>query len=342
SITEAEFNEPEVLVFSIDEVTNVTCFGANDGTLTVSYSGGTPFYRIGLVDLANVSQTLVSSEVLESPSGTYTFADLPPSPTFGYGVFIEDNQLPPGSSFTGPEEGGGVAFRSSSQNFACRVELPGSWSNEEDFTPIIITQPDALEITSIDESPEGVNCDGSGGEITINIFGGTPPYQYSLSEGGFEDGNVLFPPTATGTAYVQDANGCIASAEYDQTFAPNDLDFTWELTEAPVGCRPGQITVTLSGGDGPYEVELNINEATVLEKVISNGEPVVFDNIDENFYGIVVVDTFSCFAFEFFEIGSEPGLSATTTAKTDESCYESEDGSISIEVAGGVPPYTIV
>ena len=36
--------EPGLLTASISSVTNVSCFGGNDGTLTVSVSGGTPGY----------------------------------------------------------------------------------------------------------------------------------------------------------------------------------------------------------------------------------------------------------------------------------------------------------
>ncbi|MEM9527275.1 MAG: SprB repeat-containing protein, partial [Bacteroidota bacterium] len=349
SITEAEFNEPAVLDLTIDAVTNVSCFGANDGTITVSYSGGTPFYTIGLVEftVANDPTVVAFAEGLEASSGTYTFTGLAPSSALdaGYGVYIVDNQLPPGSAFTGSDSGPGgpnVAKQAGKNNSLCRVELPGSWSNEEMFTPIGITEPAALAITEVAELPEGVNCDGSGGELTVTVSGGVEPYQYSLTEGGFEDGNVLFPEEAAGTVYVQDANGCIVSTNFSQTFAVNDLSLTVEVTQAPVGCRPGEVTVTLSGGDGPYTVELTVNEADVLERVISDGEPVVFENVDPDFYGVVVQDTFNCFAFDFFEVEALPALSAMTTAKTDESCYESEDGTISLEVAGGVPPYTIV
>ncbi|MEM9928576.1 MAG: SprB repeat-containing protein, partial [Bacteroidota bacterium] len=348
TISEAEFEEPEVLNFAIDEVTNISCFGANDGTVTVSYSGGTPLYTIGLVELGptpnDLPTPIATAEALEG-TGTYTFSGLAPSsgPSAGYGVYIIDNQFEEIPSFNGPDEGGTIASKSlPADNLPCRVELPGSWTLGETFERISITEPPALEITSIDESPEGVNCDGTGGELTVNVFGGTAPYLYSLTEGGFEAGNVLFPEEAEGTVYVQDANGCITSTDFSQTFAPNDLALTIDITQQPVGCRQGEITVTLTGGDGPYTVELTVNEADVLQREISNGEPVVFENVDPDFYGVIVVDVFNCFAFDFFEVAALPALSAMTTSKTDESCYESLDGNITMEVSGGVAPYTIV
>jgi hypothetical protein len=323
SFGQADFEEPTELILNLDEVTSSTCFSANDGTITVSYSGGIPNYVIRLYERQpdGIQYPVQTSPVLTESSGTYTFGNLPVSSSaFSYVVFINDN-------------------KSLTDNFlidgACRVELD----------PIIVPQPDQLEILEVIQTGPDVNCDGSGGEITVtSVTGGTPPYQYSLLfDGGFADATVLNPEIRAGNVYVQDANGCVFNGFYFQDFAIPDLNIVPVIVQ-PIGCQPGQITATISGGDGPYTVELLLNgvDTDALQTETSNGEPIVFDALNPNSYVIGVIDVFGCWASADALMESLPELSMTTTAKTDENCFAAQDGSITVQVSGGVPPYTIL
>ncbi|MFT6484928.1 MAG: hypothetical protein ACJAWN_001647, partial [Neolewinella sp.] len=323
SFGQADFEEPTELILNLDEVTSSTCFSANDGTITVSYSGGIPNYVIRLYERQpdGIQYPVQTSPVLTESSGTYTFGNLPVSSSaFSYVVFIDDN-------------------KSLTDNFpidgACRVELD----------PIIVPQPDQLEILEVIQTGPDVNCDGSGGEITVtSVTGGTPPYQYSLLfDGGFADATVLNPEIRAGNVYVQDANGCVFNGFYFQDFAIPDLNIVPVIVQ-PIGCQPGQITATISGGDGPYTVELLLNgvDTDALQTETSNGEPIVFDALNPNSYVIGVIDVFGCWASADALMESLPELSMTTTAKTDENCFAAQDGSITVQVSGGVPPYTIL
>jgi hypothetical protein len=211
---QADFEEPTELILTLDEVTSSTCFSANDGTITVGYSGGIPNYVIRLNELQpdGIEFSVQTSPVLTEASGTYTFGNLPvSSPAFSYVVFIDDNKT---LTDNFPIDG------------ACRIELD----------PITITQPDQLEILEVIQTGPDVNCDGSGGEITVtSVTGGTPPYQYSLLfDGGFADATVLNPEIRADNVYVKDANGCVSNGSYFQDFAVPDLNVAPTIVQ-PIG-----------------------------------------------------------------------------------------------------------
>ena len=75
------------------------------------------------------------------------------------------------------------------------------------FQTVVITEPPALNIsvTSTDET-SALN-DGS---ATASIFGGTPPYMYTWSNGGTTNPQVNLAPGLY-TVNVTDANGCLIS-----------------------------------------------------------------------------------------------------------------------------------
>ncbi|MCS6904522.1 MAG: PKD domain-containing protein [Bacteroidia bacterium] len=65
----------------------------------------------------------------------------------------------------------------------------------------------------------------SNGSITINATGGTPPFQYKLNDGNFQNSNVFNNlPAGTYEATVRDANGCTHTRTLNLT--PNCPSFT--------------------------------------------------------------------------------------------------------------------
>ncbi|MCS7085261.1 MAG: SprB repeat-containing protein, partial [Bacteroidia bacterium] len=99
------------------------------------------------------------------------------------------------------------------------------------------------------------NTDASEGTITVNAFGGTPPYQYSISPNvGALNGNVfsgLQPGQYLIT--VTDANGCSTTDEVLLQDCGN-LNFSYSVS-SPSGCAynaPNTLTFIVTGGTPPY------------------------------------------------------------------------------------------
>jgi len=125
---------------------------------------------------------------------------------------------------------------------------------------ILVTQPtNALSINApIITQPL---CNGSSnGQVTFNPTGGTPPYQYAITNqlDQFFNSNVLTDlAVGTYTVVVQDANGCFETVTFEMT-QPDPLIAssvnTFELCE---GNNDGTATVTISGGTAPYFTSLD-------------------------------------------------------------------------------------
>lgn len=71
-------------VSSVTGQTNITCYGANDGTITVSVSGGTPAYQFSIDEGATWQGSTI-------PNGnTSLFTGLSPNPSTPYKIIVSD------------------------------------------------------------------------------------------------------------------------------------------------------------------------------------------------------------------------------------------------------------
>ncbi len=101
--------------------------------------------------------------------------------------------------------------------------------------------------------PSDVLCQGENtGALGVNVFGGTPPYQYNWSNGETTP-NLTQLYAGSYSVSVTDAQGCIetSSAVIEQ---PNLLTVTTDPTPS-LNCSPphtGTITAMASGGTAPY------------------------------------------------------------------------------------------
>jgi len=142
------------------------------------------------------------------------------------------------------------------------------WSNGETSQDIINLTAGTYEITVYDdqmcrgsesfviEEPDAItfklsvlpsDCNQSTGGATVSVYGGTYPYYYSWSSGGFE-------ATETGlaagvyTVTVTDENGC----EADTKVAVSDKDApvvnVTEIVESTCGNLDGEIHIIVAGG----------------------------------------------------------------------------------------------
>jgi len=172
------------------------------------------------------------------------------------------------------------------------------------------------------------NCSGS---IDIEVLGGLPPFQYSWSDGAqFEDRTGL----CAGNYFLTltDVFGCTASTI---ATVPLDTSGTFEaffMGPPALGCA-GECNyaadLALFCGTPPYTYDWNDNALDGIE------DPV---NLCEGFYSVTVTDGTGATATASVDFVDPPALVATLST-IDVSCDGNSDGSMSITVSGGVPPY---
>src|SRR5690554_568459 len=220
--------QPIPLMVSLVSKTDVTCFGGNDGQITVdvigdhapytlawSPSGGTGYTASNLT--AGTYTVLVTNAIGETVTDTYTITE-PSTMTVSVGsiVNVSCNGNNNGSatvavlggtapySYTWSNgETGSVAVNLTAGNHFVHVADANGCAVQESFT---VGQPSAILINTV--SLTNVSCNGQAdGAITIAVNGGITPYTYSWSNG--QSGTSL--SNLSGGSYtvtVTDGSGC--------------------------------------------------------------------------------------------------------------------------------------
>lgn len=186
---------------------------------------------------------------------------------------------------------------------------------------VMITEPAALSLntTTVDVSCNG----GSNGQASVQVSGGTGPFNYTWSSGGNSD-------TETGlangsyTVTVTDANGCssVASASIA---VPSVLSAA--SSQSNVSCAggtDGTATVSVSGGTSPYSYLWNVPGQTLATATgLSAGN-----------YIVTVTDAAGCTLEESFTLTASPALNLSSSF-TNPGCSTSSDGTATVVPTGG-------
>ncbi|RMG95943.1 MAG: hypothetical protein D6706_11110, partial [Chloroflexi bacterium] len=194
-----------------------------------------------------------------------------------------------------------------------------------------ITEPAEVQVTASGTNP---TCYGgvAGGSITVtNTTGGTPPYTYSLDAGAFQPGTT-FNNVGAGTHMViaMDDNGCRDTA-YVTTTNPPPIAINATVTHITCfGANDGTIMPNPSGGLAPYQCSLD-------------GQPYIncqiYTSLAPGVHIISVQDANGCTNDTAVTLVTAPTLQIALDSVVPVSCGGLSDGSISVLVSGGTPPY---
>lgn len=343
--------------------TNVSCHGANNGSATISVSGGTPGYTITWN--TNPVQTGLTASGLAGGTYLATATDAngctlerevvitEPATALSLAVTSQQNINCFGQA-TGSatvNTSGGTAPYSYSwnttppQSGASATGLPaGTWTVSAydarqcaTTLEVEITGPAAPLAASIGNSAD-VACHGDAtGSASVAVTGGTGPYSYNWNTTPSQHAaDATGLAAGTWEVAIVDALGCQASASV-QIGQPTPITITGTVTEAQCqAAANGAIDLTTSGGTAPYAWSWTgpngFNASTEdLQNLIAGG------------YTITVTDAHGCMATRSFDV-NQPGLfqvsSVTSTFGTAQvSCAGAADGTIDLTVTGGVPNY---
>ncbi|MCB9298295.1 MAG: CIA30 family protein [Lewinellaceae bacterium] len=192
---------------------------------------------------------------------------------------------------------------------------------------VAITEPSRLEAVaaSTDETAFGAND----GTATASATGGTPPYQYAWSNNTNASTLAGLTPGAY-TVTITDSNGCEAQASV--TISGFDCALSLDLAPTPISCHGGSDGAILAspiGGAPPYQYEWTSGHSGPLATGLAPGT-----------YTVTVSDGNNCAFTSTITLPEPPALAFTTIDITAVSCHGGSDGAITIDVAGGTPPYT--
>ncbi|NPD48160.1 hypothetical protein HNS40_21570, partial [Lentimicrobium sp. S6] len=237
-------NEPAPIVIALDGITNVDCFGNSTGSVHMTVSGGTPDFSYEWVgpdgftaDTESINGLLPGDYVLTVTdandcveiSGPHTVTE-PLSALVIDEVLVTDVSICAGNMNASIE----IAASGGTPNYLYSIDNGGSYFVNPVFEElgagvyeilvrdangcetvleesITITQPDAIDIVSVDVV-NVMGCFGdASGEIHINATGGTGILRYSIDNGDtYLINGGVFTGLAAGTyqVKVKDNNGC--------------------------------------------------------------------------------------------------------------------------------------
>jgi hypothetical protein len=237
---EVTLTQPDELTCEIVK-TDVTCYEGNDGTATVSVTGGVgPFTYLWEDEDGNTVGTLQTVTGLSA--GIYT-------------VTVTD-------TYTGMGMGGAMV---ESLDFARAVI-------QECFVTCEVEILEPAELVCAIEDVEHVSCYGEAdGQATVVASGGTPPYTYLWSDG---QTTAIASGLSAGTytVTVTDDNDCEVECEVIIT-EPDEL--ACEIIDVEhvlcYGEATGEATVVASGGTPPYTYLWSDGQTTATATGLSAG-----------------------------------------------------------------------
>ena len=197
-------------------------------------------------------------------------------------------------------------------------------------TATITGPPVALTVSVL--SITNVLCYGkASGAIDVMANGGTAPYTYAWNNGApdIDDPSGLLAGTYIVT--VTDLKGCTAttSATITQPVSPVSA-VTSVVTQATcMGIQTGEASVTATGGTAPYTYMWDNGQSTQNATGLGAGS-----------YAVTVTDANGCTTVGFVNITNPVGLTAIISNQTNVSCDGGNDGTATVTVNGGTPPYT--
>ena len=346
------------LAISITDQVNVVCAGINNGSITVSGSGGIApiqyninggaFQATGIFDnLAGGAYTIIAKD---ANNCTVTIPATITSPASALAASITSStNVTCAAGATGTatvEASGGTSPYTYSWN-SVPVQTNATANNliASAYTvtvtdavgcvataDVTITEPAPIVVTT---TSSNVSCFGNAtGTAAAEVSGGVSPYTFAWT-------TVPVQTTATATnlaagtytVAVTDASGCIKSSSVTITQPPTQLaiSITDQVNVACAG-NTGSVTVDGSGGILPYQY--NIDGGAFQASGI-------FSNLSAGVYSVNVMDANNCTVNVAVTI-TEPAnaLHASITDQVNVLCAGLANGSASVTAVDGATPYS--
>jgi PKD repeat protein len=175
-----------------------------------------------------------------------------------------------------------------------------------------------------------VNCNGaSTGSASVNVTAGTGPFTYSWAPAGGTGTTATNLPAGTYTISVTDANGC-ASAQTVTINEPTALSLVTNSVATSCGASNGSASVNVTGGTGAYTYSWSP----------SGGTGATAGSLSGGAYTVTVTDGNGCTSTASVTVANNGGATTTLQSSTNVSCNGGNNGSATVNVAGGAQPYT--
>ena len=345
--------------------TDVTCFGACDGTAEVVVQGGTPpisvLWSNGEVGntLSNLCPGAYSGVVTDAGGCSFTGqADVVEPDELTVVVDVVETTCPgvASGSATATPSGGTPPYTTDWAGEDPNALLAGTYNvTITDANGCTVTEPytivDGIGLVFDFIITDNICFGGTDGSATLTVSNGVAPYdmvwtdafanpiQMNLASTGTE--SLIDLSAGTYNVGVQDAAGCQGVSSL--TITQPAVDLVMNVTAQDLTCfesADGSIAID-QNGLSPYV--FNLTDAFGVP-IASGADPssFTFSGLDIGIYFIEVIDANGCSTNDAVEL-FEPALLEAESTVTPISCYLGTNGEIAItQTTGGTTPYAAV
>ena len=354
-------SSPQPLEVEALSIQDVDCFGEATGSVTVQATGGTtPYsytwdtdppttgnsltgvvagtYTVTVVD-ANDCETTLEVEIEEPEEALDLELVELQDPTCNgdsngsIEVLASGGTAPYDYSWdTTPPQSGPLLEDLEAGTYNLTVEDANGCTIDAEYT---LEEPDELN-ANITDVTDVLCFEDSTGSATVEVSGGTPPYEYL-----WDDPDAQTTATASGlpagtyTVEITDSNDCTAelSVTIDQPDAPLEVELVNQQNVLCNGESNGSITVNATGGSGSYSYEWDDpNQQTGATAT----------GLSAGTYTVTVFDNNGCDEPATLEVEiTEPDELDADILPSPPLCAGDSSGSIAIDIFGGTEPYDV-
>lgn len=340
---------PEII--PVITTTPVSCFNGNNGTASVTATGGIPGYTYTWLpqgttgnSISNLSAITYTVQVKDTYNCIVKKTYTPIQPVSLYLTLSKK----PVSCFGG-NDGGVNSLASGGTPPYSYKWMPGNISGQKlsnlpagtytvtvtDFKGCILSSSitvDQPTMMSLIKGSKTALCDLPNGNAYISVSGGTPPYTYEWPAMNIYKDTLSDIFEGTYTVIVKDKNQCSASSTIivNKEAAPV-ITISSATNVSCFGGADGSAAAVLSGGKAPY----------LYQWLPSGGSGTTASNLPAGSYTITVTDANGCKSADTTSPDiTEPSEIALSASVISIKCYGEKNGGATVLAAGGTPAYT--
>ena len=253
----------------------------------------------------------------------------------GYEYELED----PSGTVSGPQSTNAfTGLTDTSGNYTVTVRDAGGCEVTQTFNLTPTVNP-VLDVTA-----NSLCYDSSTGlELTANVTsGGVAPFQYRLNGGAYQS-NPLFTGLGPGsyTVEVIDSKNCTASASID--VFPTLNASAGLIKDLDCSASPdAEIAISVTGGNPNFSYEVFLNGSSFQASTPTPSNPFSFFTTTPGTYTFTITDSESCTFTTNQVVVTDNPVPVVNPLVTDVLCNGDANGSVDLNVSGGLAPYSIV
>lgn len=354
--------EPNLLAITVDAEQDTTCFGSNDGSVSLTITGGTPPYSYAwtkntaafatiedIAGLAPATYEVTVSDVNNCGPATAVFTITEP-PVLDVTLVSKTDIICNGAA-TGAiaiTAAGGTPLTGANPYQFAWSGPNGFTSNQQDLSAVsagnytvVVTDAsgctDTLAVTlneppgiQVAVSTTPMSCyNANDASVSLAISGGTGPYTVNwsnLATGTFQSNLAADTYTIT----ITDASNCpkVITVVVDQ--APL-FDVTPVVREISCfGANDGSINLNFVGGIAPVVLTWSDGSPAGTQR----------NNLGPGTYSVTITDAKPCVITRTFTLVEPQPLVVSANVTNAFDCNDANSGAINLMVAGGSAPFT--